>query len=125
VSVGLQDLFGPGERQRLTAGFATRVLIRVALEEEGGRQPVAVGFQRTEIVYDIWDEKFRLRVTRGKGPEVHIEARTPDEAIARAAALWQFPLVESRRLRAGATYALACRGDLTPISEELPTDRRR
>jgi hypothetical protein len=125
VSVGLQDLFGPDERQRLTSGFATRVLIRVALEEEGVRQPVAVAFQRTEIVYDIWDEKFRLRVTRGKGPEVHVEARTADEAIARAAALAQFPLVEAALLRPGASYVLACRGDLNPISEELLSDVRR
>jgi len=125
VSVGLQDLFGPAERQRLTSGFATRVLIRVALEEPGADEPVAVAFQRTEIVYDIWDEKFRLRVTRGRGPEVHVEARTPDEAIARAATLWQFPLVEAGRLRPGTSYVLACRGDLNPVSEEMLSDVRR
>jgi hypothetical protein len=33
VSVGLQDLFGDAERARLKSGFATRVLIRAALEE--------------------------------------------------------------------------------------------
>jgi hypothetical protein len=125
VSVGLQDLFGPADRQRLTSGFATRVLIRAALEEVGSRQTVAIAFQRTEIVYDIWDEKFRLRVTRGTGPEVHIETRTADEAIARAAALVQFPMIEGARLRPGASYVLACRGDLNPISEELLSDVRR
>ena len=125
VSVGLQDLFGPAERQRLTSGFSTHVLIRVALQQQGVDEPVAVAFQRTEIVYDIWDEKFRLRVTRGAGPDVHLEARTPDEAIARAAALWQVPLVDARRLRPGAVYVVACRGDLNPISEELLADVRR
>jgi hypothetical protein len=125
ASVGLQDLFGPTERQRLTSGFATRVLIRVILQEQGTDEPVAIAFQRTEIVYDIWDEKFRLRITRGTGPDVRIEARTPDEAIARAAALWQFPIVEARRLRPGSAYVLAFRGDLNPISEELLADVRR
>ena len=33
ISVGLQDLFGPAERQHLTSGFSTRVLIRVALQD--------------------------------------------------------------------------------------------
>lgn len=125
ASVGLQDLFGPTERERLTSGFATRVLIRVALEEEGSDEPVAVAYQRTEIVYDIWDEKFRLRVTRGKGPEVHLEARTVDEAVGSAATLWQFPITEARRLHQGHAYALVVRGDLNPISEELLTDVRR
>jgi hypothetical protein len=126
VSVGLQDLFGPAERQRLTSGFATRVLLRVALQEEGAAEPLAVAFQRTEIVYDIWDERFKLRITRGGGgPDLHVEARTADEAIARAAAFWSFPVVEAARLRPGAAYVLAFRGDLNPISEELMADVRR
>jgi hypothetical protein len=125
ISVGLQDLFGPAERQRLTSGFATRVLIRVALQESGSDTPVAFAFQRTEIVYDIWDEKFRLRITRGTGPDVHLEARTAEEAISRAATLWQHPLIEARRLHPGTMYVVACRGDLNPISEELMADVRR
>jgi hypothetical protein len=125
VSVGLQDLFGPADKQRLTSGFATRVLLRVALQEQGATEPVAVAFQRTEIVYDIWDERFSLRITRGAGPEVRLAARTADEAIARAAAFWSFPLVEAARLRPGAVYVLAFRGDLNPVSEELLADVRR
>ncbi|HVU52151.1 MAG TPA: DUF4390 domain-containing protein [Polyangia bacterium] len=125
VSVGLQDLFAPEDRDRLTSGFVTRVLVRVALQEEGSSEPVALAFQRAEIVYDIWDERFRIRVTRGAGPELRVEARTADEAISRAATLWQLPLAEAARLRPGATYVVAFRGDLNPISEELMTDVRR
>jgi hypothetical protein len=125
VSVGLQDLFQPEDRERLKSGFATRVLLRVALQEEGSSEPIALAFQRTEIVYDIWDERFRLRVTRGAGPDVHLEARTPDEAIMRAAALWQFPVAEAARLRPGVPYVLTFRGDLNPISDELLADVRR
>jgi hypothetical protein len=125
VSVGLQDLFAPEDRERLKSGFATRVLLRVALQEEGAAEPIAIAFQRTEIVYDIWDERFRLRITRGAGPDVHLEARTPDDAIARSAALWQFPIVEASRLRPGVPYVLTFRGDLNPISEEMLADVRR
>jgi hypothetical protein len=125
ASVGLPDLFGPEDRARLTSGFATRVLVRVALQEEGVAEPVALAFQRAEIVYDIWDERFRLRITRGVGPDVLLEARTPDEAIAKATTLWQLPVVEAARLREGASYVLAFRGDLNPISDELMADVRR
>jgi hypothetical protein len=125
ASVGLQDLFAPEDRERLKSGFATRVLLRVAVQEEGANTPLAIAFQRTEIVYDIWDERFHLRVTRGAGPDVTLEARSPAEAIARAAALWSFPIVERARLRPGATYVVVFRGDLNPISEELLTDVRR
>src|SRR5204863_3487037 len=56
LSVGLQDLFNPAARERLTSGFATRVLVRVQLLRHGDTVPLAVAFQRVEIVYDIWDE---------------------------------------------------------------------
>ena len=125
VSVGLQDLFGPEDRDRLSSGFVTRVLVRVAIQEEGSSEPVALAFQRAEIVYDIWDERFRVRLTRGTGPDVRLEARTPDEAIARAATLWQLPLADAASLRPGTTYVVAFRGDLNPISEEMMADVRR
>jgi hypothetical protein len=125
ASVGMQDLFGPAERQRLLSGFATRILIRVYLHREGGGDPVAVAAQRSEIVYDIWDEKFRLRITRGAGPDTEIEVKSVDEAIDRTCGLWHFPIVDRRRLEPGARYFLAFRADLNPISEELLADVRR
>ncbi|MEA2695749.1 MAG: hypothetical protein QOI66_20 [Myxococcales bacterium] len=125
ASVGMQDLFGPAERQRLLSGFATRILIRVYLHREGAGEPVALAFQRSEIVYDIWDEKFRLRITRGAGPDTQVEVKTVDEAIQRALLLWHFPVVDRRQLMAGARYFLAFRADLNPISEELLADVRR
>jgi Domain of unknown function (DUF4390) len=125
VSVGLQDLIGGAERQRLSSGFATRILVRVYLHEEGSDEPVAVAFQRAEIVYDLWDERFRIRVTRDAGADLQADARTPEDAIWRACTLWHFPVADLRRLRPGARYFLAFRADLNPISEELLADVRR
>jgi hypothetical protein len=127
ISVGLQDLFGPSERQHLTSGFSTRILIRVALQDatRDDREPVALAVQRAEIVYDIWDEKFSVRVTRGLGAELRALAPNADEAIWRATALWQFPIADTSRLQAGGRYVVLVRGDLNPISEDLLADVRR
>jgi hypothetical protein len=125
VSVGLQDLFGDAERQRLKSGFATRVLIRAALEETSTGDPVALAVQRAEIVYDIWDEKFNVRTSDGMGIERRAVAPTVDEAIWRAAALVDLPIIEASRLRPGERYTLAVRGDLNPISEDLLIEVRR
>jgi len=127
ISVGLQDLFGPAERQHLTSGFSTRVLIRVALQDASREQgePLALAVQRAEIVYDIWDERFSVRVTRGLGAELRAIAATADEAIWRATALWQFPIADANRLRPGGRYVVLVRGDLNPISEDLLADVRR
>jgi hypothetical protein len=125
ASVGLQDLFGPAETKRLTSGFATRILIRIYLQREGSADPLAVAFQRSEIVYDIWDEKFRLRITRGVGPDTVVEVKTVAEAIDRACHLWHFPIADLTLLQPNLRYFLAFRADLNPISEELLADVRR
>jgi hypothetical protein len=128
ISVGLQDLFGPAERQHLTSGFSTRVLIRVALKDathDEEEPPLAVAVQRAEIVYDIWDEKFSVRVTRGLGAELRAIAASADDAIWRATALWQFPIADTTHLRAGGRYVVMVRGDLNPISEDLVADVHR
>jgi hypothetical protein len=125
VSVGLQDLITGAARQRLASGFATRILIRVYLHQEGVTEPVAVSFQRAEIVYDLWDEKYRLRLARNTGAEVQRDARTADEAIWQSCALWRFAVADVRQLQRGRRYFLAFRADLNPISEELMADVRR
>ncbi len=125
VSVGLQDLFGEAERARLKSGFATRILIRAALEEASSGDPVALAVQRAEIVYDIWDEKFAIRTSDGLGTERRTVAGSAEEAIGRAAVLVDAPVIEGVRLRPGTEYVLAVRGDLNPISEDLLVEVRR
>jgi hypothetical protein len=125
INVGLQDLFGATERQHLGSGFATRVLIRAAVEDASTGQPLALAVQRAEIVYDIWDEKFSVRVTHGLGAEGQVVAPTAEEAIWRATVLADFPLTDARRLRPGGRYVIAVRGDLNPISEDLLVEVRR
>jgi hypothetical protein len=124
VSVGLQDLFSPVERARLSSGFATRILIRVHLRREGAPDPVAVAFQRAEIVYDLWDERFRVRVTAGPGSERSIETTSIDQAIAAATALLRFPVAPLGVLQPGERYVVAVRGDLNPLSPELLAEVR-
>lgn len=125
VSVGLQDLFGEAERQRLKSGFSTRVLVRAALQDATSGDTVALAVWRSEILYDIWDEKFALRTAANAAPEQRGMAATASEAIARTALLVDFPVADVARLRPDTRYVLAVRGDLNPISEDLLVEVRR
>ena len=126
ISVGLQDLFGPRDVERLLSGFSTRVLIRVALVRDGGDEPIAQAMRLAEIVYDLWDEKLRVRFSTGKpGAAETLVVATPKAAVDLATSLVGFPVVESGRLEAGASYHVSLRADLNPISEELVSNLRR
>ena len=126
VSVGLQDLFGPRDIERLLSGFSTRVLIRVALLRDGSDAPVAQGMRLAEVVYDLWDEKLRVRLSTDKPglAETQVVA-TPKAAVDLATSLVTFPVADIGRLDPGASYHLNLRADLNPISEELVTNVRR
>jgi hypothetical protein len=126
ISVGLQDLFGPRDVERLLSGFSTRVLIRVALVRDGGDAPIAQAMRLAEIVYDLWDEKLRVRFSTGKPGAAETQVvTTPQAAVDLATSLVGFPLVESGKLDAGASYHVSLRADLNPISEELVSNLRR
>lgn len=124
ISVGAPDLFDEASKQRLFSGFATRVLIRVALHRRDQELPVLLAYQRAEIVYDLWDEHFHLRFVRDDAAETVTEATSADEAIAQATSLWQFPLAHLEELTRG-YYFLDFRADLNPLSEDTLNDVRR
>jgi len=126
VSVGLQDLFGARDVERLLSGFSTRVLIRVAILHDGGGEPVAQSMRLAEIVYDLWDEKLRVRFSTDRPgvAETQIVA-SPKAAVDLATSLSAFPLVEIGKLEPSASYHLSLRADLNPISEELVSNMRR
>jgi hypothetical protein len=124
VSVGLQDLFWPTDEKRLRSGFASSVLVRAELYRDGEKQPAAREARRTYIVYDIWDERFRVRAVDASGGR-ELEVPAIRDAIERATVLVRFRLTELSRLVPGAIYRVRFRADLNPLSEELVADVRR
>ena len=125
VSLGLHDLFRAQDAQHLLSGFTSRVLVRVAIFRLDSPEPVAQAIRHTEIVYDLWDEKFRVRRFEAGGKIETREVATAGEAIDLATALVAFPIVSLDRLEPGVAYRLSVRADLNPISQELLADVRR
>jgi hypothetical protein len=124
VSVVLSDLFWPSDGERLRSGFASRIVIRSELYRDGQPQPVAREEQHSDIVYDIWDEKFRVRVF-GRAGTTERQVSSAREAIELATALRRFPVAALERVTPGATYRIRLRADLNPLPQELVSDVRR
>jgi hypothetical protein len=124
TSVGLQDLFQSKDSERLRSGFVSRVVIRTELYRDGDRKPLAIADRRADVLYDLWDERFRVRVIDRDGPRDYTAA-TAQEAILLATALYRFTVTELSRLRPGVRYRLRFRADLNPLSEDLVQEVRR
>jgi hypothetical protein len=126
VSVGLPDLFGPRDVERLLSGFSTRVLIRVALLRDGVSEPVATATRLAEVVYDLWDEKLRVRLSASKASTSQtLVVSTAQAAVDAATSLAGFAIADADTLDGLSPYHLSVRADLNPISDELVTNVRR
>ena len=123
-SVGLQDLIWPSDDERLRSGFVSRVVIRVELFRDGERQPAAIADRAASILYDLWDERFKVRVVDRDGMREYTAAST-QEAVLLATVLFRFAVAEMGRLQPGAIYRLRFRADLNPLSEDLVQEVRR
>jgi hypothetical protein len=125
VDVGVQDVIRPQDAQRLTSGFATRVLIQMVVMRADGTALVSQTFRHTEIVYDLWEEKFRVRrIDAGSPPEERI-TDTAEEALAMATELHGFPVADLARLTPRTAYQLRFRADLNPLSPDVVAEVRR
>jgi len=123
-SVGLQDLIWSTDHERLRSGFVHRVVIRAELFRDGERRPTAIADRRADILYDLWDERFRVSVVDRDGLREYT-AGTVREAILLATVLNRFVVGELPRLVPGAIYRLRFRADLNPLSEDLVQEVRR
>lgn len=124
VSVSLRDLFWPADAERLRSGFVSRVVVRVEIYREGDMRPLARSDRSTEILFDLWDERFRVRVIEREGPRDAL-VTTEREAIDLATAFRAFRVTELPRLSPAAVYRLRFRADLNPISEDLVNEVKR
>jgi hypothetical protein len=124
ISVGVQDLIRSADVSRLTSGFATRVLIQVVLVRLDDRAVVAQSFRHIEIVYDLWEEKFRVRQTETSSAPEDRSTDKSSEALAMATELRMFPVAELARLDPGGTYQLRFRADLNPLSPDVVAEVR-
>ena len=124
TSVSLRDLFQTGDGERLRSGFVHLVVIRVELWPEGGKQPLYRADRHTTLLYDLWEERFQLRITDRHGIQDR-PARSEPEAIDLATALIGFEVAEFAPLRPDQLYRLRFRADLNPLDPDLVSEVKR
>jgi hypothetical protein len=124
ISVSARDLFGAHERERLQSGFVSRVVVRIELWRDGAKEPVARQDRSSEILFDLWDEMFLVRVVERRGPKEQRVA-TAQDAVEAATAFYAFQVAELAGLDPRATYRFRVRADLNPLSPDLVNDVRR
>lgn len=123
--VAMPDLATPELLDEIGSGIPVTILTRAIVHERGGKQaPVAFTSATARVVYDLWQERYVVKLVDRRGTRTH-EVASRDEAVRLATTLDRVPLAPIGRLVVGRHYVAAFVVEVNPISEELLAEVRR
>lgn len=118
VSFLCPEVFSDWFRQRLSSGFTSRVVINLQLTDMRGKTLVAQGTIQYTIRYDIWEERYAVRV-EGLGIRQDLILRSMDDLVERLGAIRDLPLISLLEVSAQSRYRLQARIVINPTSPEM------
>ena len=117
----LAKLFDSAAYEALDSGFTSTVVIRVWIYPKGSTDPVAFLLLQRQVLYNLWDEVFELRID-GKAP---IKEKRQSEALKKMTAIDDLPIAKLANLPYEQVFLLAMQVELNPVSKETLAEVRR
>lgn len=104
--------------------LATVLVVRLYVYRKGRDEPVAYRLMSVRIVYDLWLEKYEVRVDSPRGRESGGFARL-DQAYKAITEFRNVPIADLADIDIGPHHYLAMVAELNPVSEETLAEVRR
>jgi hypothetical protein len=109
--------------KKLSSGLPMVIVMRAYLYREGEDAPVALAPRVCRVVYDLWDEVYRVHVSE-PGRE-RDQAAVLDGVLRLCTEARDLPIVRRGLLVAGQSYFLAVVADVNHVSPEIVDQMRR
>jgi len=117
LSVPFRDVVDAEIEKKLTSGLPTVIVLRAWVFRESGGDPVAIGAKSCRVVYDLWDEVFRLQITQ-PGGQVDSIAVNLEGVLRQCAEARKLRLLERAELDDSARYFVAGLVEVNPLSQD-------
>lgn len=118
LTVGFRDVVDGEISKKLLSGLPTVITMRGYLFRESGGDPIALAAKSCRIVYDLWDEVFRIQLFQAGGQSNTIAVNV-EGVLRNCAEARKMPLVERSLLRDGGRYFVAVMVEVNPMSAEM------
>lgn len=110
--------------RKLSSGLPTVVAMRAFVLEEGRTEPIALSVRTCRVVYDLWDEVYRIRLTV-PGGERDVAALNVEGVMRQCLEARDLPVVDRALLRPAAPHLLGIIVDVNPVSPAMLEQMRR
>jgi len=118
LTVGFRDVIDAQIAKKLQSGLPTVVTMRGYLFRESGGDPIALTAKSCRIVYDLWDEVFRIQLAQPGGPTSAVAVNV-EGVLRNCCEARKLPLVDGSLLRAGTRYFVATLVEVNPVSQDM------
>ena len=116
ASFSFRDVATGDIAQKLSSGLPSVLVMRAYVFEDGRAEPIALAARTCSVVYDLWDEVYRLKITDTAG-ERSQAVINPEGVIRRCAEAQDFPIVTRALLRKDKPHFLGVIVEVNPISD--------
>lgn len=124
ASFSFRDVVDRAMADKLTSGLPTVIAARAYLLREGDAHPVALAVRTCRIVYDLWDEVFRLRISSAGG-ERDAAALNVEGVLRQCAEARDLPIADRALLASGKPHFLGVIVEVNPVSPQMLAQMRQ
>jgi hypothetical protein len=115
-------LLDPTLVKKLSSGLPMVIAMRAYLYRNGDDAPVALAPRVCRVVYDLWDEVYRVHVSESE--RERDQAAVLDGVLRLCTEARDLPIVRRGLLDAGRSYFLGVVVDVNPVSQEIVDQMR-
>ncbi len=124
ASFSFSDVVDKAVEQKLGSGLPTVIALRAYVLREGEANPVALAVRTCRVVYDLWDEVYRLKVS-GPGGERDTAALNLEGVKRQCAQVQDLHIVDRALLDAGKPHFLGVIVEVNPVSPQQLEQMRK
>lgn len=118
LTVSYRDAIDDEIAKKLQSGLPTVVTMRGYLFREAGGDPIALTARSCRIVYDLWDEVFRIQLVQPGGVASAVAVNV-EGVIRNCCEARKLPLVDRALLGESRRYFVATLIEVNPVSQEM------
>lgn len=120
VSLGYRDVVDAATVAKLMGGLPTTIVMRAyVFREPGGGAPLAAAFKTCRVIFDLWDEVYRIEISQTGGTDVVTASPTLEGVLRRCAEADRLAVIGRGVLPASTNYYLAGIVEVNPVSPDM------
>lgn len=125
VTTAITKLFDSEAYEALDSGFPSTVVIRIWVYPRSSTEPVAFQLIQRQVVYDLWDEVYIMRLDEPGSARKILREKRKAEALKRLTSIDDLPIAKLAQMPYEQVYLLAMQIELNPVSKETLAQVRR